>query len=83
MPSADLVEKFKSNGKTDVIFDFDGTICSLSISWQNWHRGKGSPGHHLQNRFFEKYGKKLRGEMARFNSDYEKENIVGGGGKEY
>jgi len=35
------IEKFKKyitdNNKTDLIFDFDGTIALLDMDWIDWH----------------------------------------------
>lgn len=32
-----LIQDLKQKNKTDVIFDFDETICTLHIDWNNWY----------------------------------------------
>jgi len=85
------IEKFKKhikdNNKTDLIFDFDGTIALLDMDWIEWHRGiakiykkynasfeyHGEYLHVKINDFIEEYGDTLRDEIVKFNYEYEKE----------
>lgn len=79
--------------KQCVIFDFDGTIASLNINWQNWYKGAsiilkefepsfegeglGNSLHKLENNFFKKYGKGCRDKIDKHNADYEEKNCSG------
>ena len=89
------IEKFikyiSDNSKTDLIFDFDGTIVLLDINWNDWHKGiakiykkynnsfeyKGEYLHIKTNNFIQKYGKALRDEIVEFNYNYEKTTTKG------
>lgn len=86
------IEKYISeNNKTDLIFDFDGTIALLDIDWLEWHQGiakiykKHKPsfeygGEYLHtkiNDFIEECGDSLRDEIVKFNYEYEKQFTKG------
>lgn len=89
------IEKFKEyideNNKTDLIFDFDGTIALLDLDWTWWHRGVAEIYkkynasfeyneeylHVRINDFIEEYGDALRDEIVAFNYEYEKEFTKG------
>lgn len=73
------------NNKTNLIFDFDGTIALLDLDWQNWHQGianiykkynnsfdyQGEYLHVSINDFIKEYGDVLRDEIVQFNYEYE------------
>lgn len=81
------------SSKTDIIFDFDGTICDIVMDWTHWHMGvgsifqsfdqnfdlhlKGQYVHTYQNDFFKKYGKKLQEKVTAFSTHYEEKNVTG------
>lgn len=82
------LEKLK--GKTDIIWDFDGTIARMDIDWTRWHDGvekifrkydknfvRDGKVHLLQNSMVKKYGRLLRDEICNFNWNYEKDNCKG------